>query len=360
MNTKKINRSKIIDRSKFIELLSNFIFTIYFHDEKYPRGKLIWNEEIGNWGFDESKDYWNFFININSYHIDYVIENWKENSYGEFLENYLNDYIKQNDTSNLLLMSIPDCFDLLNIEIEKLNRINNQFHTKKIIDEAKSGTSYEVQWHDKIYIQHIDQDKGCIAHDRFINEQFSFFVSKQKDVIEFAISFLNKKIQWLELRQKKEDNTDIVKSLENYFDETSKFYSNISTTSKIKYFSYDVNKSKLNDENSDYIRGVLLDNEVIEDVDYRDFRRLFNNEILTRPIVWIVEESVLHYFIKTLVERGVIYDHNNVWKITSTCFVIKGKDITRRIDHKRIARLKRPNKGIYYKKFDKVFNFIEP
>lgn len=155
-------------------------------------------------------------------------------------------------------------------------------------------------------------------------------------MIEFVLEFLNKKIEWLGLKSR-EANPDKLKYLEGNIENIISKYSNISKTGRNEYFSFDVNRENFNDDNADYIRRFLLDYGVIEDIDCRVFRRLFENKILTRPIVWIAKESILHYFIKTLADKDkkVIIDHNNVWKITAAWFVIKDENgIIRKIDHK--------------------------
>jgi hypothetical protein len=365
--------TEIIDRSKFIDLLSNFTFWIYFHEEKNPTGKRVWNTKSGTWAFNESKDYWDFFIQINSHHTDYIIENWYKNNYWEFLKNFLEDFIKQNESSLLLAMSHSECFDMLNQELVKLDHIQKQFHTKTFIDDDNSGTPYGLLWHRNINLEIADDEKEKRYKengDRFFNEQISFYLSKQKEVIEFTISFLSKKIQWLELKQEYNSSSVDVKSIEAYFERISAPSRNFSNNSQTKYFSFERDTSKLTaknsegiskliDENSDYIRSFLFDNKFIEDIDYRDFRRLFKNETLMRPIVWISKESVLYYFIKTLVEKGIILDHHNHWIITSLCFVIKEEGITRKIIPTRIERLKPPKRNFDCREFDEVFNFIK-
>jgi hypothetical protein len=348
-------------RSDFIELLSNFTFWIYFHDEKYSRGKIVWDEISNTWGSDESKDYWNFFIQINSHHTDYVIENWHKNDYKEFLEYHLKDYIKQNELMNLSSMSQSECFDILHQEFVKLNHILKLFYTKMFIDDDNSGRKYGILWHHSLYLEIADDEKEKqyrVNGDRFFNEQISFYLSKQKEIIDFVISFLDKKIQLIELYFSQVTNIDDLKTIEYYPELMSNGYSNLISNKNQRYFSFVQGELKLEDINYDYIRNLLLQKGVIEEVDYRDFRRLFKNELLMRPIVWIGKESLLHYFIKTLIEKKIIKNQRIHWIMTSICFVIKENERIRRVNPYRIARLKPPKKDITNTKFDSIFSFI--
>lgn len=348
-------------RSDFIELLSNFTFWIYFHDEKYPKGKVFWNEITNTWGFDESRDYWNFLIQINSHHTDYVIENWYKNDYKEFLEYHLRDYIEQNDVMILSSISQAECYDMLSQEMVKLNHTFKLFFTKTFIDVDNSWRCYELLWHHNLCLEIANDEKEKLYKengDRFFNEQISFYIHKHKEVIEFAISFLDKKIQLLELYYRQVTNQDNLKTIENYPEIMSSAYSNLIPDKSHRYLSFVQGRSKLEDENYDYIRNMLLQKEVIEEVDYRDFRRLFKNETLMRPIVWIGKESLLHYFIKTLIKKEIIKNQRIHWMITSICFVIKENDRIRRIKPDRIARLKPPKKVITNIKFDLIFSFL--
>jgi hypothetical protein len=190
----------IINRkSDFIELLSDFTFNINYYKDKNPEGKLSWYEERGEWKFNPRKDYWNFDISINGYKIDNVLENWKKNKYGEYLEEKLNLFIESNNSSYLSTLVKSDCFDQLNTLLGKLNLVKSQFYTEKIQDEY-SPFFYNALRHPKININYSDLNKVYDEdNDRFVTELIYFFLNRKNEVIESAISFLENKIKWLEM-----------------------------------------------------------------------------------------------------------------------------------------------------------------
>jgi hypothetical protein len=189
----------IIKNSELIELLSNFTFNINYFENKNPEGKLSWYEEEGCWRFNPRKEYWNFNILINGYKIENVIENWKKNKYGEYLEEKLTLFIESNNTSYLSALVKSDCFDQLNTLLGKLKLVKSQFYTEKIQDEY-SPFFYDALRHPKIDINYSDLNKvHDEENDRFVNELISFFMNRQNEVIESTIRFLENKIKWLEM-----------------------------------------------------------------------------------------------------------------------------------------------------------------
>jgi hypothetical protein len=298
-----------MERSKFIEVLTDLTFWIYFHDEKYPKGKIFWNNKTRTWGFDESKDYWNFDIQFNSLRNGFVIDNWYKNDYKEFLEYWLTDFIKQNDVSYLSSISQSECFDLLNQEVVKLNQIYKHFYTKIFIDEDNSDESYELLWHYNLdlkianddEIEKLYKEKG----DRFFNEQISSYLFRKKDVIEQVINLLNIKIQW--------SNRELAIK-------TSR--PKVNKDQSLKF----VDNKLLDSLRLDAFRKSLVDSGLIDKMDARLFAKCFSGKKVDEKINWKNSEVSIIYFLKQLVKKGFIEDKSK-WVALSNSFLRKSKPI---------------------------------
>lgn len=194
-------------RKDFIELLSNLTFNITFHNEKYPKGKLYWIEEHGEWRFDKFKPYYNFDIDINGYKLENVLETWEENKYGAYLEEKLKIFIE----SNLFLpsLSTSDRYDLLISEQERLNYMNSQYYTERLKDQFTHAFWYDVLWNHKINIVYLNTQGAInVKNDRFLMEFISYFASRQVEVIKSTIKLIKGNLKLPNMRTE-----DIAKSI---------------------------------------------------------------------------------------------------------------------------------------------------
>lgn len=167
-----------------------------------------------------------------------------------------------------------------------------------------------------------------------------------KDAIQYELSlFLEKQYEILE-------------SLEDYFNKISELHTNYTS-----HLSRDnqtlIPTFPFNDSNAADLRSSLIYNGLIESADLIDLKSLFGSGRQKKQIVWTSKESLLYYFIKELIDRGLIGDHNNHWKVVSRYFVILEEGFIRKVDHKTIARLKKPRKDDDIRKLDKLFDCFQ-
>jgi hypothetical protein len=97
---------------------------------------------------------------------------------------------------------------------------------------------------------------------------------------------------------------------------------NKETITEIKAFTLKKYTSKLKEIT--IILNLLIKHRMIApDTELTDFRKIFNNETPSKPIMWTGCMSELYYFIKLLHNNfNLINDLNaNIWKITSKLFV---------------------------------------
>lgn len=69
------------------------------------------------------------------------------------------------------------------------------------------------------------------------------------------------------------------------------------------------------------------ENSLIEKTNIRNFKKVFNNEIVEEKINWLDDENSLFYFIRRLREKNKIEKHTPCWPIVANCFVLKGSTI---------------------------------
>jgi hypothetical protein len=70
----------------------------------------------------------------------------------------------------------------------------------------------------------------------------------------------------------------------------------------------------------------LLENGLIDQIDLRDFTKIFQNKEIPQPIVWKGKPNELYYLIRELHKRKIIKPFKNYWEIACQCFLAKKRD----------------------------------
>lgn len=182
----------------FIDVVSNFGFEILIHTEKYPKGMLKYSAANDDWFFDRNEDYWDFDIKINGYKAECLISNRKKIQYANFLNQLYFKFIENHSNLESPVLSKAGYVNQLNFEIGKLSRINQLFY----IDLKPEGDIYlarqKVQLNRSITFT-FSRKEDVYDDDILFYKCIDSFVSCQKEVIESAISFLNKKLEEVKL-----------------------------------------------------------------------------------------------------------------------------------------------------------------
>ena len=79
------------------------------------------------------------------------------------------------------------------------------------------------------------------------------------------------------------------------------------------------NSIEFNDKLKSF-KDELERNRFIAHMDYRLFKKVFTNEIVDQPIIWIGKPTELYYLLKSLHDKGIIKKFNNYWQVTCICF----------------------------------------
>lgn len=194
-----------LKRKTFLEVVSNYNLSIYFHEEKYQRGK-IWLDtsgDVSKWRKDQNQDYWDFDVEINGYKVSNLLEDETEIRYYEYLSPFLEEFKELHSIDKLRKLSKANCYDLLINTIDYLNglRLNfSDYHTKE-----ESPDEDVARWttHERVQINTSDVSKFS-EDDYVILKRLSTFFSSQKKIISEAIQFLERKKEWLNLTDKEE------------------------------------------------------------------------------------------------------------------------------------------------------------
>ena len=106
-----------------------------------------------------------------------------------------------------------------------------------------------------------------------------------------------------------------------------------------KYKYYRSNLSAITDMYNSLIKSL----KIPPDTELSDFRKIFNNQIPDKKIIWLGFPTELKFFIDCLHLKLKVIDNlkNNIWKVTMNCFVVK-KNST--LDYKMLRTLKMPAK----------------
>lgn len=183
---------EMIQRTDFLQIISNFDFNIYFHKDKKPGGKtrLVEHDGYNSWCTDPTDSYWEFDIELAGYY------NFSE--YGEFLQKKLDEFKESHDIKYLRQYSRADCYDLLINEKEKLELLKKGFFNQSLMNEVNNYGTLVYTDYNYYNINNSDPDKFC-EDDFNINLGVSAYLVKKEEKIVQAINFLNIKLEWLKL-----------------------------------------------------------------------------------------------------------------------------------------------------------------
>jgi len=169
----------------------------------------------------------------------------------------------------------------------------------------------------------------------------------------------------IEEYEKKKSISDIIKyesntqiSNLNKEDTLSKNHSIVEKgrSSKINHHSFKYKKINTSQSNlTDLLNSLKRVNLVHKETILKDFRKVFNDELITRPIVWTGNVSELYYFIKRLHNDLKYVDDlkKQQWGVAIKCFI--QADNTP-YDRRRLSTQKPPSTA---KRIDKVLNTLK-
>jgi hypothetical protein len=106
-----------------------------------------------------------------------------------------------------------------------------------------------------------------------------------------------------------------------------------------KYKYYRSNLSAITDMYNSLIKSL----KISPDTELSDFRKIFNNQVPDKKIIWLGNPTELKFFIDCLHHKLKVIDHlkNNIWKVTMNCFIV---DKYSTLDYKMLRTLKKPAK----------------
>jgi len=106
-----------------------------------------------------------------------------------------------------------------------------------------------------------------------------------------------------------------------------------------KYKYYRSNLSAITDMYNSLIKSL----KIHPDTELSDFRKIFNNQVPDKKIIWLGYPTELKFFIVCLHLNLKVIDNlkNNIWKVTMNCFLVQ-KNST--LDYKMLRTLKKPAK----------------
>jgi hypothetical protein len=106
-----------------------------------------------------------------------------------------------------------------------------------------------------------------------------------------------------------------------------------------KYKYYRSNLSAITDLYNSLIKSGFIH----PDTDLSDFRKIFNNQIPDKKIIWLEYPTDLKFFIDCLHKKLKVIDplKNNIWKVTMNCFIVEKYST---LDYKMLRTLKKPAK----------------
>lgn len=175
------------------------------------------------------------------------------------------------------------------------------------------------------------------------------FLSVQVETIEKIINYLKEKLS-------------LITSFP-YSNLSSKLQSEITDRVKRTYptLSFKITNEVYSHNKMRSFHNALERFKCIEKVPYQRFVRIFTNNEVHEPLIWLKDESVLYYFIKELRIRNIIKHFKNYWQVTARCFVLKKDNKIILLKSKKLARNKIPQDPLMKREFNAIFlTWIDP
>jgi hypothetical protein len=255
---------------------------------------------------------------------------------------------------NEILETESSSFRLLNIFLNFRNRFKEVLgsYSDKLVTLSIGDESRELIYKQKGSITYSYERENCGVNFVFLDKLLDSFLTCQTITIELVLTFLDEKIE-------------LIKTFPR---EQYTIPSPISIKASIKIKPPDKESFELNPEHFDSklpiteklqeFKNLLLQYGYIEQIDFREFSRVFNNQPITQPITWLGTPSELYYIIKKLYDQNLIIRFKNYWSVACKCFLAYDKKNVL-ITPYYLQRCKAPKRGEQLRKLNSILDTLQ-